>query len=49
MDKKLQQATKGYEEIFKVLEKHKDSAVFNIDNLKERAELHLWGFQLKIC
>jgi hypothetical protein len=47
MDKKLQQATKAYKEIFKTLEKHKDSVVFNIDNLKQRAELHLWGLKLK--
>jgi hypothetical protein len=47
MDKKLQQATKAYKEIFKALEKHEDSVVFNIDNLKQRAELHLWGLTLK--
>jgi hypothetical protein len=43
----LSKTTKAYKEIFKVLEKHKDSVVFNINNLKDRAELHLWGLKLK--
>jgi len=40
-------AKKGYDEIFKVLEKHKDICIFDISDLKLKAALHLFGIDLK--
>ena len=37
----------AYDEIFKVLRKHKDVCIFDVDDLKRRADLHLYGLELK--
>lgn len=38
---------KAYDEILKILKKHKDVCVFNIDDLERKANLHLFGVELK--
>lgn len=38
---------KAYNEIFKVLEKHKDICVFDIKELENKSKLHLFGLELK--
>lgn len=38
---------KAYKEILKVLKKHKDICVFDVDNLEEKAKNHLFGVELK--
>ena len=46
-DNTLEQATNIYNEIFTVLDKYKDFIVFDEYSLKERAEQHLFGLELK--
>ena len=43
----MTEAKKAYDEILKVLKKYKDVCVFNIRDLEEKAELHLYGLQLQ--
>lgn len=38
---------KAYKEILKVLKKHKDICVFDVDRLEEKAKNHLFGVELK--
>ena len=38
---------KAYKEILKVLKKHKDSIVFDVDTLEIKARHHLFGIELK--
>lgn len=38
---------KAYEEIFKVLNKHRDAISFNIEDLESKARCHLFGVELK--
>lgn len=40
-------AREAYNEIFDVLNKHKNICVFNIDELKRESEVHLFGIELK--
>jgi hypothetical protein len=47
MNNKLQQATKAYDEIFKLLDKHKDIVIFKAESLREKADLHLWAIELQ--
>ena len=37
---------KAYKEILKVLKKHKDTIVFDVDSLEEQAKHHLFGVEL---
>jgi hypothetical protein len=47
MDNKLLNTSKAYSEIFEVLKKHENSIKIDVSRLKERADLHLWGLELK--
>lgn len=38
---------KAYEEILSVINKHKDSVVFDYDDLESKSERHLFGIELK--
>ena len=44
MENKSEEA---YKEIMKVLKKHEDIIVFDVDGLEEKSKLHLYGIELK--
>ncbi len=41
------QVKQAYEEIFRVLRKHKDVCVFDVDTLERQGKIHLFGLTLK--
>lgn len=43
----MEQVKKAYNEILKVLNKYKDVCVFDIDDLEQKAKIHLFGLELK--
>jgi hypothetical protein len=47
MKKKEYSADLAYAEIMATIKKHKDICIFNIDDLKRKAENHLFGIKLK--
>jgi len=43
----METTKKAYAEILKVLKKHKDICIFDIEDLERKAKIHLFGLQLK--
>lgn len=42
----MEQSKKAYKEIFELLEKHKGLICFDVNALKDRADVHLFGLEL---